>query len=201
MHARSKSLLAALALMTMVAAACDSSAVNTPTDTTEEASVTVAPDRTLSELVVNVTLTDEGFEPETLYLPAGQPVRMIVRNRGKSEHHYRVAGLIPSDLGWYRYPEISEDELLAMSAEELAAIGMTGDIDDPQHIVHHLQPSLVPFKETSPAGIRPLGNEVHAYAALGTFDQLFFYPLNTGTFVAEDVLHPEITGKVVVFLP
>jgi hypothetical protein len=36
---------------------------------------------------------------------------------------------------------------------------------------------------------------------LGSTDAISFYPVNTGRFEVEDVLFPEITGTVIVFLP
>ena len=62
---------------------------------------------------------------------------------------------------------------------------------------------LVPTKPESPAGVKPLGTEVHGYAATGDLriDVVYFYALTTGTYRVEDVLNPEIRGSVVVFLP
>lgn len=173
-------------------------------DTADGASgttVTMAtPDLESETLVVNVALTDTGFEPETIFLPAGRHVQLVLRNRGTREHHYRVIGLVPAYMSWYLYPEVDISEIDAMSPAEREELGISGDIDDPEHVVHHLTPTFVPFKEESRSGIRPIPNEVHGYAqAGGSGDVLTFFPLNTGSYVVEDVLHPEITGKVVVF--
>lgn len=160
----------------------------------------VSPDLEQPTLVVNITLSDDGFEPETVFLPAGRHIRMVVRNISDHEHHYRVGGLLTSNLGWYVPPTVTEDEIASMSPEELEDLGMTeDDLDDVEHLLHHLQPTFVPFKEESPAGIRPLPNEVHAYAYRGHIDTVTFFPLSIGEFVAEDVLHPELTGRVIVF--
>lgn len=182
-------------VVVLVLAAC--SATESDPD---EAPVMVAKDVESETLVVNVTMTDEGFEPSRIVLPAGNHVRLVLRNRGSREHHFRVAGLLASDLLWYLAPDISEDELEAMTPEELEELGI-GEDEDLEHVSHHLAPTFVPFKEASIAGIKPIGNEVHGYAQWGQIDVLTFYPLSVGTFVAEDVLNPDITGEVVVIAP
>lgn len=166
---------------------------------TTDAVTMVAQDLEADTFVVNVKLTDEGFEPSRILIPAGNHVRLVLRNHGDHEHHYRVAGLIVSDLAWYQEADFSEDEIASMTPEELEAIGVTGDIDDAEHVSHHLAPTWVPYKEPSFSGIKPIGNEVHGYAQRGQIDVLSFYPLSVGSFVVEDVRYPEITGEVVVF--
>lgn len=164
-------------------------------------SVTVEPDYDSATMVINVSLSDDGFDPETIFLPAGNRVKIVLRNRGNDEYHYRVAGLIPAEMTWVLFPEIDAYDLDSMSPENLESLGLGGDIDDVEHVLHHLVPVYVPYREESPAGIKPLANEVHGYVTLGKTDVLEFFPTNTGSFVVEDVLHPEITGKVVVFNP
>jgi hypothetical protein len=161
----------------------------------------VAPDYTSNPVVVNISLSDDGFEPETVFLPAGRRAKLILRNRGRGEYHFRVVGLIPAEMSWVMVPEIDAYDVDSMSPEDLEALGLTGDIDDIDHVLHHLTPVYVPFRETSPAGIKPLANEVHGYVTQGKTDVLDFFPTNVGSFVVEDVLHPGTTGKVVVFDP
>jgi uncharacterized cupredoxin-like copper-binding protein len=190
--------------LSLVVGACSDSGTQAQNDgeaSTNEESVTVAPSYSEAEIVINVDLTDEGFEPSTVFLPAGRHVRLVLRNTGRAEHHFRVARLIPADVRWFLVPEIDEDEVESLSPEELERYGITDDIDDLEHVLHHLNPSFVPFRETSRAGITPLKNEVHGYAHAGRTELMTFFPLNTGRFVVEDVLHPEITGTVVVFEP
>lgn len=159
----------------------------------------VEPNFEANTVVINVTLTDDGFEPSTILIPAGHPIRLILRNHGSREHHFRIGGLIPSHMSWLLYPEISEYELDTMDAEELAALGIGGDVDDVDHVLHHLTPAFVPFKNVSPNGVKPLPNEVHGYVNIGTLDVMEFFATNTGVFTSEDVLDPEITGRVIVF--
>jgi len=151
----------------------------------------------LDTYFVNVDVTDEGFEPSTVFIPAGQHVRLVVRNRGTIEHHFRVGGLIAEDLAWYVPSEIDETELLAMGEDELAALGIV-EGEDLEHIGHHLSPSFVPFKGESAAGVSPLPGELHAYARPGGYDVLSFFATSVGGFVAEDVLNPEIVGRLIV---
>jgi hypothetical protein len=193
-------LLALAAALSLVAVACGSApSVAAPA---APESVTVQPDLSYPPYLVNVYLTDTGFEPEILLLPAGRPVTLILRDHGTGEHHYRVEGLIPAQLQWLMIPEITEYDLQNLSPADLAARGI--DLENPsdvEHQLHHLVPTWVPVRDRSPAGIKPLGTEVHGWVTIGSTDTISFIPLNTGTFVAENVLHPEITGKVIVFLP
>jgi hypothetical protein len=158
----------------------------------------VEPDRESSTLYLDVILTDEGPEPKTLFIPAGRHIRLTLRNRGAHEHHYRVDGLRPEDMRWILFPEIDEYELAEMTPEELEALDV-GRIDDVEHVLHHLRPVFVPFREESLSGIKPLANEVHGYTQRGQIDVVTFYATNTGRFAVEDLRYPELTAEVVVF--
>jgi hypothetical protein len=46
-----------------------------------------------------------------------------------------------------------------------------------------------------------LGTEVHAITRRGSQDVVYFYALTTGIYDVVDAAHPEITGKLVVYLP
>jgi hypothetical protein len=164
----------------------------------------VEPDLISAPLNVTVVFTDDGFEPSMIFLPAGRQIRLALRNRTEAEHHFRIRGLVPGNLRWMQVPEIDEYEAATMSLEELEAFGIAdvADITDEAelaHYMHHLTPTFSPVKEVSPAGIKPLGTEVHGYVTRGKQDTLTFFPLSVGRFVAEDVLHPEVTGTVIVF--
>lgn len=163
--------------------------------------VVVQPDFTSDPIVINISLGEEGPDPATIFLPAGRRAKLILRNHGRSEYHYRIAGLIPAEMSWVLFPEIDTYDIDSLTTEDLEALGLTGDIDDMEHVLHHLTPVYVPYREESPAGIKPLATEVHGYVTLGVSDVLDFFPTNTGTFVVEDVLHPDLTGTVVVFDP
>ncbi len=191
--------LALLAVLGLLLEACTAD-TESSVPNGSDGQILVTPDIVSPTLTVNVTLTDEGFQPSTIFLPAGRHIELVIRNRGTDEHHYRIAGLVPAGLNWIVSSEIDEDEILAMSPAELEALGIdSADMSNLEHVAHHLGPTAIAFKPESAAGIKPLPNEVHAYASIGGADIVIFYPLNIGTFVAEDVLHPEITGKVVVF--
>ncbi|MBF8300934.1 MAG: DsbD protein, partial [Acidobacteria bacterium] len=51
-------------------------------------------------LTLNVAVSDEALRPAAVFVPAGRPVQLVLRNRGSMEHHYRVVGLRPDDLFW-----------------------------------------------------------------------------------------------------
>lgn len=131
---------------------------------------------------LNVDLTDEGIQPASLFLPVGREVQLILRNRGNTEHHYRVIGLEATELAWLAEPE-------GVQAE-----GVT----DEDHELHHAS-ALVPWRSISPLGIQPSGDEVHGYAAGGELDVVNFIATNVGTFEVECPLHPEETATVTVF--
>lgn len=161
----------------------------------------VEPDLESETFIANVVLTDEGPDPATVFIPAGRHIKMVFRNRGMHEHHYRVVGLVPEHVAWILVPEIDETELESLTEDELAALGLGGPIDDIEHVLHHILPVFVPFRKESLSGIKPLANEVHAYTQRGGVDIITFYATNTGRFQVEDLRYPELTAEVVVFLP
>lgn len=192
--------IAVAALVALLGVACSPAADDGVPDGEDSAVAAFVPPNWEKEgLVLNVSITDEGFEPSTIFIPAGRHIRLVLRDHGTGEHHFRVAGLIPAEMTWLLEPEIDEYDIDSMSPEELAAAGIEGDIDDLEHVLHHLSPSFVPYKEASPSGIRPLSNEVHGYVTPGNLEVMSFFATNPGVFVAQDVLHPEITGRVIVF--
>ena len=194
--------VAFLVVLALILAACtggsESGDAGGPGDAQSDETI-VAPDFEANTVVININLTDDGFEPSTIFIPAGRPIRMILRNHGSGEHHFRISGLIPTQMSWRLEADVSEDELDDMTEEQLAALGISGAMDDVEHVLHHLSPSFVPFKAESLHGIKPLPNEVHGYVNNGTLDVMEFFATNTGIFTSEDVLYPEITGRVIVF--
>lgn len=186
---------------TALLAACTSAGDITArsSSTASEPRVVVAPNYEAPPVVVNVTMTDEGFEPSTILIPAGRHIRLVLRNRGSVEHHFRIQGLVPIDMKWYLTPDLDEYDLESMTVEELAENGIVGDIDDAEHVLHHLTPQFVPFRAESPTGVKPLPGEVHGYALLGTLDVMTFFASQTGTYESQDVLYPELTGRVIVY--
>ena len=169
-----------------------------------DGAVVVEPDRTQTALNINVNLSEEGIEPEIIFIPAGRPIRLVLTNRGLAEHHFRIKGLVPADLTWMEFPEIDEYEIASMSAEDLVAYGLEEaatitDEAELEHFAHHLTPQMMPTKPASPSGIKPLGTEVHGYVTRGGLDVMEFIALQTGEFEAEDVRFPEFTARVIVF--
>jgi hypothetical protein len=191
-----------LVVVALVATSCISDAGSEGDPSSDQdagASVMVQPDYEADEFVVNVLLTDQGIEPATIFIPAGPSIRLILRNRGTSEHHFRIAGLIPQHMSWLRPPDVSGFDIDSMTPEQLAELGIENSSEDVEHVLHHLAPSFVPFKGESPAGIKPLPTEVHGYALLGVSELMSFFAVNTGVFEARDVLYPEFTARVIVF--
>lgn len=141
----------------------------------------ISSDQPLEYLTINVRITDDGFQPASIFIPVGRRVKLVVRNHGMAEHHYRIVGLVPGDLRWRQTDAVTDE--------------------DEEHLDHHPGASYVPYRSTSKAGIKPTGDEVHAFAAGRALDVVLFIPTNTGTFAVQDPLHPEIVGKVTVFTP
>lgn len=147
------------------------------------AGVAAAQDAPVRYLILNVEISDDGIQPSAVFIPAGQPVQLVLRGRGRTEHHYRVVGLVPDELSWMADP---------------ASARMTEEVSEDDH-AHHSR-AFVPRRETSPAGITPTGGEVHAYVSpTKGVDVVLFSTTQTGTFVVRCDLHPEKVGRLVVF--
>ena len=135
-------------------------------------------------LTLNIAISDSDIEPSSVFIPAGRPVQLLLRNRGTTEHHYRVVGLAPDDLAW-----IDRD----VSPRSAVVPG-----DEHNHHGRH----FVRLRATSPAGISRTGDEVHAYVSdASRVDVVRFTTTQTGTFVVQCELHPEKVGKLTVFEP
>jgi cytochrome c-type biogenesis protein len=135
------------------------------------------------DFTVNVGISDAEIQPAAVFVPAGRPVQLLLRNRGASEHHYRVVGLVPDEVSW----------LAAADADK--ADPTVGDEDH-----NHHGRRFVPSRAVSPAGIRPTGNEVHAYVtAERRVDAVLFTATETGTYVVRCDLHPEHVARLTVF--
>lgn len=139
-------------------------------------------------LTVNVELSDEGISPAVVAIPAGREIKLVVRNRGATEHHYHVAGLVPEGL-W------------RVSAGEASA---TRDSNAPlaaaeEHDEHNHSASLGAY--VSQAGVVPSGHEVHAFAqgGGGGMDVIFFTATTPGTYEVRCTLHPDMVAKLMVF--
>lgn len=132
---------------------------------------------------INVDISDIGIQPSSIFIPSEQRVRLVLRNQGSTEHHFRIVGLAPRDLLWASDPEAVREE----------------DVTDEDHNLHHAG-GYVPWRATSLAGIKPTGDEVHSYVSpTRRMDVVLFTATNSGTFVVQCLLHPEIVGKVTVF--
>ena len=145
----------------------------------------VAPaDAPVEYLTVNVVVSDEAIQPSAVFVPAGRPVRLVLRNRGTTEHHYRVVGLAPDEVMW-----LSQGQSGGATAVST---------DDHNH--HNRQ--FVRWRAPSAAGVTPTGAEIHGYApgSRGT-DVVLFTASQAGTFVVQCDLHPEKVGRLTVFDP
>lgn len=141
-----------------------------------------ATDGPVHYLTVNVAVSDAGFEPSTVFVPAGQPAQLMLRNRTTAEHHYRVLGLTPDEVSWVIRGE---------------SAGQQGASDEGHD--HHNR-DTVRTRATSPAGITPTGSEVHGYVSQATtVEVVLFTATQTGTFVVQCDLHPEHVGSLTVF--
>jgi len=132
---------------------------------------------------LNVAVSDTGIEPSVLFVPAGRPVQLLLRNRGTTEHHYHVVGMVPDELTWV-----------------MQGSAGTGSAADDSHDHHNR--TFVRTRAASPAGITPTGNDVHAYVTPAQgLDVVLFTANEAGTFVVQCDLHPEQVGKLTVFDP
>ncbi|OFW00698.1 MAG: hypothetical protein A3I61_06890 [Acidobacteria bacterium RIFCSPLOWO2_02_FULL_68_18] len=139
---------------------------------------------TTLDFTINVAISDTGFRPSAVFVPAGRPVQLVLRNRGSAEHHYRVVGLVPDELSW-----------VAAGADA----GTAGSDED--HANHHGR-TFVSWRGASPAGIRPTGHEIHAYVSPEeSVDAVRFIATRTGTYGVECDLHPKEAARLTVFDP
>lgn len=142
-------------------------------------------DDSASYLAVNVAISDTDLQPASIFVPAGRPVQLTLRNRGTREHHYHVVGLAPEDLWWIERgaprPSVVADE------------------EDDEHSNHHDR-QVTRVRAGSPMGVRPSGREVHAYVAVpGEIDIVFFKASQTGRFAVRCDVHDEELGTLTVF--
>lgn len=133
-------------------------------------------------MTVNIDITEDGYQPASLFVPAGRSLQLVVRNRTTTEHHYRVSGLVASEMLWLSEPDMVIEE----------------GVSEEDHLLHH-QAAFVDWRGTSPNGIQPTLEQVHAYCAGGQVDIIRFRAMSVGTFVVDDPLHPELTGEIKVF--
>src|SRR5687768_7722940 len=88
------------------------------------------------DFTVTRALSKTGLEPSAVFVPAGQPVQLMLRNRTTSEHHYRVVGLTPDELAW---------------VERGGESAIPDTLAEPGHDHHNRR--LVRTRAVSPAGI------------------------------------------------
>lgn len=145
-----------------------------------------APYQSLPYLTINVDITDAGIQPTSIYMPVGQSVLLVMRNRGSYEHHFHISGLVPADMLWF--------------SRETGGMG-EDNIDAADHSDHNHGGEMLPYHlcSQSQSGLCPTSNAVHTHAGAGDIDAILFTATNTGTFSAQDPLHPEIEGKVIVY--
>jgi len=162
---------------------------------------------------VNIYMTEEGFEPSSITLAAGQRVRVVLRNRTLKERHFRVIGMPAASITWMAVPldrweavDAAAHLTHAFHHEEEAAEPVEGQFVNPRggwvdhdhsHAVEYID-----WRGTSPSGIKPNGREVHGwtfpYSSSGNIDVMVFIPLLAGTFTAFDPVNPTFLVEVVV---
>lgn len=142
-------------------------------------------------LTVNIELSDEGISPAVVAIPAGREIKLVVRNRGTAEHHYKVIGLAPQNL-WRITTEGASDTSQSNDAME----GVSAEDHDDHH--NH-GASLGAY--LSQAGVTPAADTVHAFAqgGGGGMDVLFFTATTPGTYEVRCPLHPEMVAQLTVF--
>lgn len=167
-------LLIGLVPVALVLAGCSGAAggVGGPAPLGEDAAV----------LTINVDLTDDAVQPSSIHIPVGKPVQLVLRNRGNSEHHFIVQGLVPKDMTWFIRPEGPRES----------------EMSDAEHSQHNHATEFVPFRFVSPAGIKPTGKEVHGYALASDMDVILFTATNKGTYTVKCPLHPTVVATVTV---
>jgi hypothetical protein len=162
---------------------------------------------------VNIYMTEEGFEPSSITIAAGERVRLVLRNRTLKERHYRVIGMPAASINWMAVPldrwevvDANEHLAHAFHHEEEDAEPAEGVFVNPRGgwVDHDHSHALdyIPWRGTSPSGIKPNGREVHGwtfpYSSSGNLDVMTFIPLVAGTYTAFDPVNPSFIGEIVV---
>lgn len=135
-------------------------------------------------VTVNVTIDETTISPPVLNVPAGTPVRLVLRNHGTREHHFHVQRVHPSEMLW-----------LAKDLEPGTALEMAGS----EHGAHHSGQMLPYHICTSRTGLCPTGLDLHAHAGPGEIDVIQFTAPQPGSYQAICPLHPGVQSMVVVF--
>jgi hypothetical protein len=143
------------------------------------------PDLEAQAVTVHVEVSEQGFSPRDLVVPAGPSIQLVMRNRGNAEFHYQVVGLHANQILW-----------LALDRDMTPLEGVTQE----DHEEHHRK-EFVDFRGTSPGGVTPSLVEVHAYAGKNAVDVLHFFALQPGKYEVVDPLHPELKGTFTVVAP
>jgi hypothetical protein len=198
-------LLVAIGIVTTVARSSDGDTSGSGVED-GTAPYTVEADLGTPALNVNVDLYDGRIDPEIIFIPAGRPIRLVLTNRTDREQHYRIKGLVPSQLRWMEAPEIDEYDIASMTPADLVAYGLEEaatitDEAELAHFAHHLTPQMVPTRGASPSGIKPLGTEVHGWVIRGTKELMEFIALQPGEYLADNPRYPDVTARVIVFDP
>ncbi|MBI4313145.1 MAG: hypothetical protein HY681_15420 [Chloroflexi bacterium] len=149
---------------------------------------TTSRDLAVSYLTVNVEIFDSGMQPATITIPAGQRVKLVLRNRGTAEYHYRVLGLVPEGMVFLA-PEDAESPAEAPAG-----------VSEAEHGDHHTgDVTFAPLRSlTTPEGVRVTGDRVHAWAPPGGNDTVIFTAPQKGTYTVQDPRHRDIVGELVV---
>jgi plastocyanin len=184
-------LLLSLAALGALLAGCAAAPLATvaPVAPAVPAAAAPATGANLRFLTVNVELSDEGISPAVVAIPAGREVKLVVRNRGTTEHHYHVVGLAPQGL-W----RVTTEEA-SLTRESNDAIATSAAEDDHAHHGASLGAYV------SRAGVMPAADEVHAFAqgGGGGMDVLFFTATTPGTYEVHCTLHPDMVAQLTVF--
>lgn len=143
------------------------------------------PDPDAPAVTINIDVSESGYEPANISVPAGPNIQLILRNRTADEYHYRVVGLNATQILWLA----PKDD---MPRED--------GVSEEDHEAHHAK-DFVDWRGKSPQGVRPSLTEVHAYASGRQVDVVHFYALTPGTYEVSDPLHPTIKGSLTVVRP
>lgn len=135
-------------------------------------------------ITVNVEVTDEGYNPSLLSLPAGRQVMLVMRNRGQSEHHLHIKELVPANMLWL--------------SKEQSEVNPSQGLNIDEHAQHHQGGELVPYHICT-SGVCPTEDTVHLHAVPGDMDIVLFTPTNRGTFEIVCPLHDNMKATVTVF--
>jgi hypothetical protein len=155
-------------------------------------------------LVVNIYVDDTGYVPSIFSVPAGRPVQLIMRNRGRDTHGFQVTGLDILDSIWF----VREPGAIGVEPENFSSLLDSDrpvvDVDNraflDEHEAHHTMGFMAP-RFACPEAPDSCGVDgvISTEFEPAEVRVIMFTPVVVGTFAFTDPAGEAAAGSVIVF--